>query len=174
MLGTDPESIGTDRLVGIFRHHLGIPKAMFLSWLTIFSAAFAGNACESALSSQEVRFAHISKRRYPASPAAGTRVNCLAPRRTCLPTMPTRRLPSTISFMPGYANAAMNCTVEGRAPRPSRHDAERSPRIRARTGTRLNAEAQSGSWPGSSRQKASRQPSAAHKHPVSRQQRPDQ
>src|ERR1035438_8955793 len=34
--GRTPESTGTERLVGIFRHCLGIPKAMFLSWLTIF------------------------------------------------------------------------------------------------------------------------------------------
>jgi hypothetical protein len=35
-----------------------VAKAMFLSWLTLVQTAISGSACESALSSQKVRFAH--------------------------------------------------------------------------------------------------------------------
>jgi hypothetical protein len=50
-----------DRPVAIFRRFSTIPKAMFLSSLTSADHAMDGNTCESALSSQNVRFAHKLK-----------------------------------------------------------------------------------------------------------------
>src|ERR1019366_34676 len=47
--------------VRIFRLDLGVPKAMFLSWLTLVWTPIGGTTCESALSSQNLRFAHNPK-----------------------------------------------------------------------------------------------------------------
>lgn len=47
-----------DQPVRIFRHSGAPPKAMFLSWLTVNRMATDETSCESALSSQKVRFAH--------------------------------------------------------------------------------------------------------------------
>src|ERR1700675_4256110 len=59
--GRPSESSGTDRLVGMSLRCLKVPKAMFLSWLTLVWNGRGRTACESVLSSLNVRFAHNPK-----------------------------------------------------------------------------------------------------------------
>ena len=47
------------------QRYLNVPNAMFLSWLTLAWRTRVRTACESVLSSQEVRFAHKPKRWNP-------------------------------------------------------------------------------------------------------------
>jgi hypothetical protein len=71
------ESSGTDRLEAMLQSCDSVPNAMFLSWLMLNCGAIGGSACESALSSPNVRFAHKPKwedprrQRLSSYPVAG-------------------------------------------------------------------------------------------------------